>query len=143
MPDINYKAVLEAENVKIEELPAKIQRKIAEYEKTLKHPFSYKKGTDELNPKSKEKLDDLNDDIITAIYEVDEDRSNTPPAKTPEELEAERLAAEEKAKKDKEAQAEIERKKAEKEAKRTEIERKNKHWTSTLYGEEDLPGDDE
>jgi hypothetical protein len=142
MPDVNFRAVMEAEGVTLEQLPDKTKRKIAEYDKTVKHPFSYKKGTEELNPKSKEKLDDLNDDIIVSIMEVSE-KEDTPPQKTSEELEAERLAAEEAANKAKEEQSEKDRKKAAKEAERERIKKKNKHFTSMLWGEEEEPGDDD
>ncbi len=103
MPEINYKAVLQKENVTIDKLPAKIQRKIADYEKTEKHPFSYKKGTQELTPLAKQKLDDLNEDIIEAIYvlvdeinEKAEEEANK--KKAEEEAEAKRIADEQAAK---------------------------------------------
>lgn len=100
MPEINYKAVLEKEKVTVDKLSAKTQRKIADYEKTVKHPFSYKKGTQELTPTAKQKLDDLNDDIIEAIYVVVEEinekaEEEANKKKLEEEAEAKRIADEE------------------------------------------------
>ena len=134
MSELNYKAVLQKENVTINDLPAKIQRKIADYEKTEKHPFSYNKKTNLLTPVAKQKLDDLNDDIIEGIYVIIEERIeaiNEEKVKKEAE-EVERLAAEEKAKKEAE---EAERLAADEKAKKEaeEAERKE-HFTTKFLG---------
>ncbi len=133
MPELNYKAVLQKENVTAQDLPAKIQRKIAEYEKIQKHPFSYKKGTGDLTILAKTKLDDLNDDIIEAIYVVIDEKAEAIEA---QELEAKRIAEEE-AKKVAETEAEQRaREEQERIAKETaEAEAKKKeHFTTRFLG---------
>lgn len=126
--ELNYKAVLQKEGITVEELSDKTKRKIADYEATLKHPFSYKKGTQELTPKAKQKLDDLNEDIIEAIYDKVEEKA--------EIIEEEKIKAEEdrKAKEEEEQRKAQEATDAEKKAKEEAEKNKKKSFLDGFFG---------